>query len=314
MVDLRCNLDDLTVVYDKGNVSQANQQQVDGLKLHYVSALTVASQRQLVDEANPQLVPVELEPGETVPAYRTRKKIWGAERTVVVLCSERLRQGQIAGVMQHAGKALSKLSGLADMLQRGTQKRSLAQIQRDIENDLKGRQHLSQVIRFALEGEDPHLTLSFSFDQAALDMLAENTFGRIVLMTDRHEWSTAEIIRAYHGQAAVEAVFAHLKDPAHLALRPQHHWTDQKLHVHVFTCILGYLLATLLHLRARRANAPYASMESLLEALEQVRRVMIVRQSPIRAGKRTTAKRVTYKLEEIEPDIAPLLPILGVTG
>ena len=255
MVDLRCNFDDLTVVYDKGNVSQANQQQVDGLKLHYVSALTVASQRQLVDEANLQLVPVELEPGETVPAYRTRKKIWSAERTVVVLCSERLRQGQIAGVMQHVEKALRKLSGLADMLRRGTQKRSRAQIQRDIENDLKGRQHLSQVIRFSLEGEDPHLALSFSFDQAALDMLAENTFGRVVLMTDRHEWSTAEIIRAYHGQAAVEAVFAHLKDPAHLALRPQHHWTDQKLHVHVFTCILGYLLATLLHLRAHRAKA-----------------------------------------------------------
>ena len=74
------------------------------------------------------------------------------------------------------------------------------------------------------------------------------------------------------------------------------------------------VLATLLHLRARRANAPYASMESLLEALEQVRRVMIVHQSPIRAGKRATAKRVTYKLEEIEPDIAPFLPVLGVTG
>lgn len=245
--------------------------------------------------------------------YRTRKKIRGAERTVVVLCSERLRQGQIAGVMQHAGKALSKLSELADMLRQGTQKRSRAQIQRDIENDLKGRQHLNQVIRFALAGEDPHLTLSFSFDQAALDLLAENTFGRVVLMTDRHEWSTAEIIRAYHGQAAVEAVFAHLKDPAHLALRPQHHWTDQKLHVHVFTCILGYLLAMFLHLRARRANAPYASMESLLEALERVRRVMIVRESPIRAGKRAAAKRVTYKLEEIEPDIAPFLPVLGVT-
>jgi len=64
-------------------------------------------------------------------------------------------------------------------------------------------------------------------------------------MTDRHDWSTAEIIRAYHGQAAVEAIFAHLKDPVHLALRPQHHWTDQKLHVHVFTCVLGFLLASL---------------------------------------------------------------------
>ena len=122
-----------------------------------------------------------------------------------------------------------------------------------------------------------------------------------------------EIIRAYHGQAAVEAVFAHLKDPVHLALRPQHHWTDQKLHVHVLTCVLGYLLATLLHPRARRANSPYASLESLLDALSQVRRTMLVRPSSGRTGK-GPGERVTYQLEEIEPEIAPLLPILGVPG
>jgi len=313
MLDLRCDLSRLTVVYDKGNVSQANQRQVDELKLHYVSALTVASQRELVDEANPLLAPVELEAGETVSAYRAVKEIWGAERTVVVLCSERLRQGQMAGVMQHVQKALDRLSGLAAMLRRGTQKRTRAQIQRDIENDLKGRQHLTQLIRFQLTGEDPQLTLSFSFDPSAFDRLAESTFGRVVLMTDRHEWSTAEIIRAYHGQAAVEAVFAHLKDPAHLAMRPQYHWTDQKLHVHVFTCVLGYLLATLLHLRARRANAPYASLESLLDALSQVRRAMLVRRSSPRTDKRA-GERVTYQLEEIEPEIAPLLPVLGVPG
>jgi hypothetical protein len=97
-----------------------------------------------------------------------------------------------------------------------------------------------------------------------------------------------------------------------LALRPQRHWTDQKLHVHVFTCMLGLLLANLLHLRARRANAPYASMESLLGALSRVRRAMVVRRSAGRTGKR--AARVTYQLEEIEPEIAPLLPLLGVPG
>jgi transposase len=215
--------------------------------------------------------------------------------------------------MQHANKALARLSNIADMLRRRTQKRNRAQIQRDIENDLKGCQHLSQVIRFQLTGEDPHLKLSFSFDRSALNTLSENTFGRVVLMTDRHEWTTTEIIRAYHGQAAVEALFAHLKDPAHIALRPQHHWTDQKLHVHVFTCVLGYLLATLLHLRARRANAPYASMESLLDALSQVRRAMLARRPATGSGKRT-AGRITYQLEEIDPEIAPLLPVLKVPG
>lgn len=312
MVDLPRDLESLTIIYDKGNVSRANQRQVDESKLHYVSALTVASQRKLVDDANPLLAPVEIDKGEAVPAYRTKRDIWGAERTAVVLCSERLRQGQMAGVMQHVVKAQQWLSEQADTLRRGKQRRNRARIERDIENHLKGRQHLGEVLRFKLSGEDPHLTLTHEFDPSAFDALARDTFGRVVLMTDRHDWSTAEIIRAYHGQAAVEAVFAHLKDPVHLALRPQHHWTDQKLHVHVFTCVLGFLLASLLHLRARRANAPYASIESLLDALGRVRRAMIVRRSAARTGKR--AERLTYQLEEIEPEMAPLLPILGVPG
>lgn len=310
MADLRRNIDSLTVVYDKGNVSRANQRQVDDAKIHYVSALTVASQRKLVDRANPLLAPVQIAEGETVPAYRTKTEIWGAERTVVVLCSERLRQGQMAGVMQHVSKAQQWLSEQADMLRRGKQRRNRARIERDIENYLKGRQHLGEILSFKLTGEDPHLALTFEFNQSAFDALASKTFGRVVLMTDRHDWSIAEIIRTYHGQAAVEAAFAHLKDPVHLALRPQRHWTDQKLHVHVFTCVLGFLLANILHLRAHRAAAPYASIESLLDALCRVRRVMIVRRSAARTGKR--AQSITYQLEEIEPDLAPLLPALGV--
>jgi hypothetical protein len=37
-----------------------------------------------------------------------------------------------------------------------------------------------------------------------------------------------------------------------LATRPQFHWTDQKLHVHAFLCVTGYLLVRLLWWRARR--------------------------------------------------------------
>jgi transposase len=312
MLALKGSLDSMTVVYDKGNVSQANQRRVDELKIHYVSGLTVASQREFVDRANPLLAPVKLDNDETVPAYRAKETVWGAERTLVVLLSERLREGQIAGVMQHVEKAKIMLADLADMLRRGTQRRTRAQIQRDIENELKGRQHLNEVLRFQLTGEDPPLSLTYEFDPGALNALAQSTFGRVVLMTDRHEWTTAEIIRAYHQQAAVEALFAHLKDPVHIALRPQHHWTDQKLAVHSFTCVIGHLLACLLHLRALRANSPYKSMESLLDALGRIRRTMLVRRSAIREGK--GAERITYQLEEIEPEIAPLLPVLAVTG
>lgn len=66
-------------------------------------------------------------------------------------------------------------------------------------------------------------------------------------------------------------------DGMHVMLRPQYHWTDQKLHVHVFTCVLSYLLARLLHIRAQQTIGYTRSMEQLLDTLAQVRRVNIVR-------------------------------------
>jgi transposase len=109
----------------------------------------------------------------------------------------------------------------------------------------------------------------------------------------------------YRGQAAVEAVFAHLKNPVHIALRPQHHWTDQKLHVHVLTCVLGYLLARLLHLRARQTSAYPHGIERLLEDLETVRRVNVVR--PSHKGR----SRVSSQLEDVPDELRGLLATLG---
>lgn len=306
--ELGRDLDTLTIVYDKGNVSKANQKLVDQSGIHYVTALPTTTVRKLVTRANAQLATLDLGNGETVLAYRTRAVIWGVERTAVLLVSERLREGQMRGVMQHVESARKWLEQLASTLRRGKQKRDRARIERDIEIRLKGRQHLSTVLRFDLAGQDPKLTLTHGFDEAAFEKLANETLGRVLLITDQHDWSTLQIIRSYRDQADIEAVFAHLKDPVHLALRPQRHWTDQKLHVHVLTCILGYLLARLLHLRARRAGAPFASPESLLEALTRVRQAVVVRA----ASGKGPSLRISTQLEEVEPEILALLPKLGV--
>jgi len=308
MVDLALDVEGLTIVYDKGNVSRANQARVDEAHLHYVTGVTAASQHALVTEANAQLAPVVLADGETVQAARLRRPVWGADRTVVVLQSERLREGQMRGVLQHVAKAERWLATQADTLRRGKQRRDRARIQRDIDAHLRGRQHLAQVLPVEITGEDPTLTLTYRFDREAFDALARDRLGRVVLITDRHDWSTAAIIQAYHGQSHVEAVFGHLKDPVHLALRPQFHWTDQKLHVHVFTCVLGYLLARTVFLQAQQAHAPYASMESLLDALSRVRRATVARSA---TGK--GRMRVTTQLEDIDPAVAPFLADLGVT-
>jgi len=298
-------LTDVTVVYDKGNVAKHTQALVDAEALHYVAALTTASQRALVTEATPHLVPIVLGPEETVQSYRTRRLVWGAERTLVVLVSPRLRQGQRRGVEQHLAKAIRWLAQLQATLAAGRQRRSRATLEAVIAERLRG-QHLREIIAVRMHGEGKMLTLEFTVDLAVLDRLDREWFGRMVLMTDQHDWSTADIIRAYRGQAVVEGVFRSLKDPLRLALRPQYHWTDQKLHVHAFLCVVAYLLATLVHLSAVRDGGYVGSLDALFDQLTAIRRVRVAR--PTASGR----PRVIQQLETLSPLQARLVEALRI--
>ena len=304
-VALGGGVDGITVVYDKGNVSKDTQATVDAAPFHYVAALTAASQRALIAEATPQLVPLALSPEETLPVYRTRRVVWGAERTLIVLVSPRLQQGQRRGVEQHLASAVRWLDQLQATLARGTQRRSRAVLAAQVAARLRG-QHLRELLNVRMHGRGKALTLTYTVDRAALDRLEREWFGRLVLMTDQHDWTTPEIIGAYRGQAVVEGVFRTLKDPLRLALRPQYHWTDQKLHVHAFLCVVAYLLATLVHHTAVR-DANYAgSVGTLFADLATIRRVTVARPTP--RGR----ARLTQQLETLTPLHARLIVALGI--
>ena len=205
LAELGSSSDSVTILYDKGNVSKRNQALVDAAGLHYVSALTVASQKKLVQFANPRLETVLVD-GEPVRTHRTRHSIWGKQRTVVVLVSERLLEGQARGVLQHVASAQKWLTQLADVLARGQQRRDRARIQRDIEAHLHGRQFLSRVLHVELRGDDSQLRLTHRFDQQAFDSLTQSTLGRIVLVTDREQRSTEQILSAYRSQAYIDRI------------------------------------------------------------------------------------------------------------
>jgi len=269
--------------------------------------VTAASQRALVDEANARMAPENID-GEQVPTYRARREIWGAPRTAIVLVSKRLQDGQARGVMQHAASAAKWLDDLAATLARGRQRRDRAQLQRDIEARLRGRQFLGRVVKFELEGEARKLSLSHTFDAAAFEHLRDKELGRIVLITDRHDWPTAEVVRTYRSQARIEGVFRAWKDPFHLSLRPQFHWTNQKIRVHVLVCVLAYLLARVLLLRAERTGCPVDSIRTLVDQLAEVRRATVARPEPDGTWQLTT------QLEEMDEPTAKLWQALGPTG
>ena len=295
----------ITVVYDKGNVARHTQATVDDAPFHYVAALTAASQRALIAEATPAQTPCVLSPDETVAVYRTQRVVWGTARTLVVLVSPRLQQGQRRGIEQHLANAVAWLDQLQALLKRGRQRRARTALEAEIAVRLRG-QHLRDVLSVQLEGTGRTLTLTYTVDHAALDRLEREWLGRLVLMTDQHAWSTAEIIGAYRGQSVVEGVFRTLKDPLRLALRPQYHWTDQKLHVHAWLCVMAYLLATLVHHTAARDADYPGSVDMLFTELANIRRVTVVRATARGRGRRT------QQLEAHTPHQARLITALGI--
>ena len=307
LVALGSALDGLTVIYDKGNVSRATQAMVDESAMHYVAALTAASQRTLVTEATPLMEPLVLSEDETVTVYRTRRDVWDADRTLLVLCSPGLQQGQRRGIEQHLTSAIQWLDALKGTLARGRHRRTRSELESTIRQRL-GRQHLAAILTVTLtEHDERTLSLDYTVDTAALDELERTWLGRLVLITDQHDWSSEEIIRAYRGQATAEGVFRALKDPFRLALRPQYHWTDQKLHVHASICVIAYLLATLVHRTAQREAGFTGSVDALFALLTTIRRVSVLRTGP------TGRSRVTEQLEHIAPEHHTLLDALGIT-
>jgi hypothetical protein len=227
-----------------------------------------------------------------------RTVIAGRQRTVIVLDSPTLRDGQMRGLGQQFGPVLFGLSRLRQSLAQARRRRREDAIRRQIGRILAPVSQVRQVLRYELTrraDRDGFWELDWWVDGEALAHLRDRVFGRRMLATNRQDWSAGQIVWAYWGQAQAELVFRQIKDPDCLALRPQYHWTDQKIQVHSFCCVLGYLLAALVRREARRQRRS-ESLAKLLEMLTGIRAVLRT-ESPGRAGR----PRVRWQLEEADP-------------
>ena len=75
----------------------------------------------------------------------------------------------------------------------------------------------------------------------------------------------------YTDQECIEnGIFRTSKDVDHFAIRPQYHWNDQKIRVHVFLCLAAITIAEVMrvHFRNHGIVLPKAA---LLDRLNEIR-------------------------------------------
>jgi len=150
-------------------------------------------------------------------------------------------------------------------------------------------------------------TLAYRFDNRAWEHLQRTLLGKTILFTDNDQWTDMEIIRGYRSQHHVETAFRHLKDYRHISLRPQYHWTDQKIEVHVFCCVLALMLCSLLRRELHRKGID-RSIPDLLDELGNIHEVGVVYP---RVGKQKTPT-IQMTLSQMSEDQCALYVALGL--
>jgi len=296
---------EMTVVFDAGQNSVANFAHLSATGLRFVGSVPPsdcpdllalpATDRRLVDEHR----------FGGLTACERRRTVYDADRRVVLTHSPTLHAAQTRGFSQTLAKASGKLSALADTLARGHTRRARDKVDAEINKILKDP-WAARVISYQLTGDTPpEHRLSFHIDPTARDALEQEIFGKRVLVTDRDDWSVAEVVAGYRSQSEAEFSFRQLKDPHLVSFSPMHHWTDHNIRVHVFTCVLALQIAHLMRRHADHTGLTL-SVRELLDTLAGIQETVLIYPS---TGGRPKARRMLTETTATQDRLAEIFDL-----
>jgi transposase len=266
--------DTVTLVLDKGSAALANTVELEQAGVGWISALPWnQAPAQFRERAVEQLLPCSSEqPG--VRAAAEKLLVHGKEYLCVVKYSASFAGEQLHSLTTSLSKVLQSMRRFSMELNKPRARWEEKQIRSKIQRWLSG-QFLEELIHYQIEQRDGQWRLQFDFDTAAWSRLLNHRLGRTVLLTNRMDWTAEQVATGYSGQQEIEKIFRGLKDGDWLGWGPMHHWTDRKIRVHAFYCMLGISLLQYVHKQAQTAWAGL-SVEHLLDELRHIEQFVLL--------------------------------------
>jgi transposase len=303
--DLVAGVESLTVVYDAGQNSGDNHAVVEAAGIGFVGSLPPSDHPDLLDIPDRAFRPADPDRYPGLIYVDTTVTALGVTRRAVITHSANLHAKQSRGLDQTLAKARRRLAELAARLARGHTRRDRAKVQAEIAAICKPR-WVTDIITVTLTGEAPaELRLSWRSDARARARLEARLFGKRILFTNR-DWPVPDVVAAYRSQSDAEFGFRQLKDPHVVSFSPMHHWTDSKIRVHVFYCVLALAVAHLMRRHADRAGL-HLSVRELLDHLADIQETVLFYHDGGKA--RPRAQRMLTDMTPTQRKLAELFDI-----
>jgi transposase len=299
-------VESLTVVYDAGQNSTDNHATIEDAGIGFVGSLPPSDYPDLLAIGKRRYRTVDAARFPGLRCVDTTVTALGVTRRAVLTHSPSLHTAQSRGFDQTLAKATGRLAELAQKLARGKTRRARDAVETEIATICKPR-WVNEVVTTTLTGDTPAaLRLDFAVDQVARARLEDRVFGKRILFTNRDEWAPAEVVAAYRSQSEVESGFRQLKDPHVVSFSPMHHWTDQKIRVHVFYTVLALTVAHLMRRQAEQAGFDL-SVRALLQELSGIQETVLLYHD---GGKgRPRAQRLLTDMTATQRNLADLFDL-----
>ena len=199
--------------------------------------------------------------------------------TIVLVYNPELLKGQLQGIMLNIEKCALNLQELKKKLQARAEgkvtkgrKPTVLSVQSNV-NQILHAEYMSGLFIITITESSGFADINFCLNSEKLEYVKERYLGKNLLFTDNHDWETGKIISAYRSQYHIESAFRQMKDTTFLELRPIYHWTDQKIKVHAFYCVLALQVCSLLN-RILHKQGVCLSIDRMLSSLVNIKQTI----------------------------------------
>ena len=264
----------VTLVFDKGTAALDNTLLLNEAGVGWISALPWNQAPPQLRERPVEELPLCSSEHPGVHAVAERVNVHGAEYLCVLKYSSAFATEQLHSLTTNLAKVMQSMRRLSQELAKPGCRLKEISIRNKIRRWLSP-QFLEDLIQWQLTSENGRWHLQFDFNGAGFQKLITHRLGRTLLVTPHLDWTAEQVVAAYSGQQRIETVFRGFKDGEWLGWGPMYHWTDSKILVHAFYCMVGISLLQYIYKQAQTAW-PGLSIEQMLDQLRQIEQFVLL--------------------------------------
>ncbi len=302
---------DITLIFDKGNNSTQGFEMLEDTDYHFVGSLCPTQHPDLLAIPLEQFTPLATPRLEQVSVYRTTKQVFGKAYTILVTFNDNLYTAQLTTLTEQMAKCRALLTDLQRRLLQhrqgkipGSKKPTRTGTQNRVKEITKAR-HIKDIFQVTVSESKEGVTLNYRVQAPVFAHLCSTLFGKTLLFTDQDQWPDEDLVYAYRGQYRVEDCFRQMKHPHFVTFSPVFHWTDQKIRVHAFYCVLALTMVSLMQ-RELAGHGIELSIPEALSALGDIKEVALFYN---RSAKQPAVQTM---LSELDPRQTQLFNALGL--